>query len=446
MHAVMVRCMFVVNWVANQGNGVNRSKVGSAKARLAAILQPAMKIKFYAFAGILILAGILPSGLFARPADEGRGTLAPAFVEVRFDNSAKFSHLKPGDKLQGKVVRNVFFGEQLAVPKDSRISLPVARLERRRRDKSAYRDVLPWPLQYFVPKYKQYPAFDFADVTLPGGSRLRLRVASVSAVKEVRASLETRNQVKSGRKAGAEKSNRTPRNKRASGPNYELVVDQKSPLTQESALRRASLPEIKTVGAGTEARLALLGSLSASKNRAGEPFKALLIEPLRLNSGVMLPEGTVFEGWIAKRTPARRLSRPGSLYLAFNHIILPAGTTLPISASVAGVGVDQGSHLQVGSEGGLKGGSPGKKRLLVQLGVGYGLSKVVDDSYQLIAEAVVSTATDASTAGTARLVGLGFSGVYWLTRRGRDVALPPYTTLTIRFDRTPSRAPSGALR
>ncbi len=404
-----------------------------------------MKIKVYAFAGILILAGIRPLRLFARPAVEGREPIAPAFVEARFDHSAKFSHLKPGDTLQGKVVRNVFFGARLAVPKDSRISLPVARLERRPRGHSGYSVFLPWPLQYFAPKYKKCPAFDFADVTLPDGSRLRLRVTSVSVVKEVRASLKTKKRAKSGAKAAAEKAKRTARNKKASGPNYELVVDQNSPRIPESAPSRAALAEIKTASAGTKAKLALLGSLSASKSRAGETFKALLIEPLRLNSGVMLPEGTVFEGLVAKRTPARRLSRPGSLYLTFNHIILPAGTSLPIAASLAGVGVDQGSQLKVSSEGGLKGGSLGKKRALVELGISAGISKEADDACQLIAEAILSTATDASTAGTARLVGLGFSGVYWLTRRGRDVALPPYTTLTVQFDRTPSIKPSRTL-
>jgi len=74
-------------------------------------------------------------------------------------------------------------------------------------------------------------------------------------------------------------------------------------------------------------------------------------------------------------------------------------------------------------------------RLLVDLGVSGGLSKVSDDSFQLIAEALISTATDASTAGSARIVAAAFSGIYWLTRHGRDVTLPRYTNLEITFDR-----------
>ena len=92
------------------------------------------------------------------------------------------------------------------------------------------------------------------------------------------------------------------------------------------------------------------------------------------------------------------------------------------------------------SEGGLRGGSPGKARLLIDLGVTGGIAKVSDDSFQLIAEALISTATDASTAGSARLVGAAFSTLYLITRHGRDVILPKYTKMDITFDQ-PFRPP-----
>ncbi len=392
-----------------------------------------MKTRVQRAAAIFVLAGLVPGALVAASA-AGHKTLTPAFVQARFAGATKLSHLKPGDTLQGKVLHNVYFGTRLAIPQGSGISMAVSRLERRRRKPFA---VVPWPVQYFLPKYTKYPAFDFADVVLPGGAQMRLRVVSVSSVKHVHATLEAKRSLKSGETTAENKAKPAKRPKTQS-PTYEVVVDQNPGLMPQPAQLRGAAPRIQTASAGTQAELALVGSLSASKSRTGEPFKALLIEPLRLPSNVTLPEGTVFEGYVAKRTPARRLSRSGSLYLTIDHVMLPAGTSLPIAASVAGVGVDQGSQLHVGSEGGLKGGSPGKKRLLVELGVGYGLSKVADDTYQLIVEAFISTATDASTAGTARLIGLGFTGVYWLTRRGRDVSLPPYTILKVRFDRTPT--------
>ena len=197
-------------------------------------------------------------------------------------------------------------------------------------------------------------------------------------------------------------------------------------------------PEIKTLAAGTEANLALLGRLSASKSRVGEPFQAMLAEPLRLSSGEILPQGSLFEGHVSKSVSPRWLSRPGSLYLRFNQLVLPTGARLPIAASVVGVEASRQSRMKVDSEGNLSGRSPSKKQLLVDVGVGFAISKVADDTYQLLTEALVSTATDASTAGTARLVGMALGGLFFISRHGRDVVLPPYTMINIRFDRSPT--------
>ena len=86
-------------------------------------------------------------------------------------------------------------------------------------------------------------------------------------------------------------------------------------------------------------------------------------------------------------------------------------------------------------EGSLIGARPGKARLLIDLGVAGGISKAADDTMQLIVEALISTATDASTAGGGRIVAAALSGLYLFTRHGRDVTLPRYTNKEITFDR-----------
>jgi hypothetical protein len=83
----------------------------------------------------------------------------------------------------------------------------------------------------------------------------------------------------------------------------------------------------------------------------------------------------------------------------------------------------------------MRGDRPGKVWMLVNLGVTGGVAKEVDDGAQLLIEGLVSTATDASTAGTARIASTLASGVFLLTRHGRDVVLPKYTQLKIVFDR-----------
>jgi hypothetical protein len=163
--------------------------------------------------------------------------------------------------------------------------------------------------------------------------------------------------------------------------------------------------------------------------------QARLLEPVLLNSKVVLPAGTLFEGKVTKKTPPRWLSRAGSLYLGFTDLTLPEGTRIPIVASVAGAELDARSHTRMDAEGGLRGERPGKAWMAINLGVTAGAGKVADDGMQLIIEAIISTASDVSTAGTGRIVAGCVSAIYLATRHGRDVVLPRFTEMDISLDR-----------
>ena len=78
--------------------------------------------------------------------------------------------------------------------------------------------------------------------------------------------------------------------------------------------------------------------------------------------------------------------------------------------------------------------------MLINAGVTAGIAKVADDGAQLVIEAIVATATDASTAGTGRAIALCASGLFMVTRHGRDVVLPRFTEMDITFDRPLSLA------
>lgn len=404
-----------------------------------------MKVRAYALVGILLVVLCLPLGLLAAPNEASHAASGLAFMEVQLAAPVKFSRLKPGDRLNGKVTQDVFSGYSLMVPSGSVVHLTVSSMRRGRRK---YSNLWPWPVRYFLPKYQRIPSFDFADVSLPSGRSVRLRVETLATLDSIHVAVQSRGGKKQRGKStsAAQPAKRAQAGQLSSGPRLQLVLNPMQPeegspsptVAASSAARCAHCSGIGSLAAGSQAELVLLGPLSASKSHTGDPFKALLMQPLRLNSRQVLPEGAVFEGRVTKSVPPRWLSRPGSLYVRFTRLMLPAAGSRPIAASVAGVDVGRRSHLHVSSEGGLSGGSPSKVELLKELGVGMGLAKVADDSYQLIAEALISTATDASTAGTARLMGFAISGLYALTRHGHDVTLPPYTTITIRFDRSPT--------
>jgi hypothetical protein len=370
------------------------------------------------------------------------------FIEVQLEAPLKLSQLRPGSVLEGKVARDVYAGDRQLFAAGSRVHLTVGNLERKPRE---HDDHWPWVVRFFTPRHEDYPSFQSASISLPDGTGIPMQVSFVSGIHEIKLSAQAKSTVRSpdsspatSRITSGKRRARQP--KSGSGPTWILAAerptgwDLPSTASGEEFSNPVSPPLSETLAADTQAHVILLGRLSASQNHAGDSFQVRLLESVRLGSRVVLPEGAVFEGRVVKSVPPRRLSRPGSLQLTFNKFVLPAGGGAAIVASLAGAEVDQRSRISMNSEGVLRGGSPGKARLLIDLGVTGGIAKVSDDSFQLIAEALISTATDASTAGSARLVGAAFSALYLITRHGRDVVLPKYTKMDITFDQ-PFRPP-----
>ena len=373
------------------------------------------------------------------------------YVKVRLDSNMKASALKPGDVVQGNLSQDVYSRDKQLFPAGSRVHLVVDKLEQRRRKPN---DHWPWVVNVFTPRHEKYPTFQSAHVSAADGTEVPLRVSllSIGEAVEVRArsKKDKSEQHPGGSPTPDERvvSIASPSPKQtaddtrgSSTPtaNFEASILKSEPLPAVGQAR-ASLPsgQNATIPAGTQARVILLGGVSASKSREGEPFRARLVQPVYAGDMLVLPEGSVFEGKVVKSARPRMLSRAGSVLLSFTAVTGPSGTAEPIAASITGVELDRRSHTQVDTEGQLRGDRPGKAWMVMNLGVTGGLAKVTDDSAQLLVEAIVSTATDVSTAGTARIAGACVSGVFMLTRHGRDVVLPQYTEMNIMFDRPAS--------
>jgi hypothetical protein len=114
---------------------------------------------------------------------------------------------------------------------------------------------------------------------------------------------------------------------------------------------------------------------------------------------------------------------------------------MTVEAVVSQVDRDGRSKTTLDPEGDMHGGHAGKAWLLANIGVTAGLTKISDDTSQLIIEAISSTATDASTAGTARIAAAVVGGIFLLTRHGRDVVLPQYNEMEVTLSR-PTTVPS----
>ena len=173
--------------------------------------------------------------------------------------------------------------------------------------------------------------------------------------------------------------------------------------------------------AGKTATLILLSDVS-SKLSNGAPFKARLADPVKANGQEVLPAGTVFQGTI-KAVRSRRLHRAGSLYLRFQGVRLPNGSTEVIDASLTSL---PGKKWKLDSEGTIR-PRISRKRLLLEVAAGGLVAKLSDD----LAESLIT----GLSAGGARFFGLGGALVFYFVRRGRETTLPRGTQLEVTFNR-----------
>jgi len=381
----------------------------------------------------------------ANSAAEGRQTKSGLYLRVQLGRSVRTSKLKLGDVISGRLALDVYSGTQELFPKGSEVRLTVDKLARRKRVPN---DHWPWVIKFFTPRHENYPTFSSAAVNAPQGhpTNLQVSVIAISPKVEVHAAAK----VHSARDEAASPGQKKSSKERKLPPAVMIALEAETPQsddsnpasqTAESPPRTAAAPQLP---AGTQAKVVLLDSISASKSQPGERLVARLIEPVRVGGAMALPEGTLLEGKVVARTPPRMLSRPGSVLLTFTQLQLPKETGIPISASVSAAELDQRSRTKIDPEGKLRGDPPGKAWMLINIGTTAGIAKVADDGTQLVIEAIVSTATDASTAGTARIVATGASGLFLLTRHGRDVVLPRFTEMNIVFDRSVELPPSGS--
>jgi len=380
------------------------------------------------------------------------------YVKVQLANTVKVSHLKTGDVIEGKLIQDVYSGNHELFPAGCAVHLTVDKLGRRRRVPN---DHWPWVVKAFTPRHENYPTFQSATVTLPDGREAPLRVSLIFINREIE--VHARAKTKTNKKAPESAANAGPSpvpaptgsndaastrsakkllgaviTLEASNPNEVLTTKTSAVAPGEGP--GTALPGPVTLAAGTQAQIILLGGVSASKSRPGDSFQARLVEPVRADSKVVLPEGTLLRGKVVSRTPPRMLSRAGSILLVFTDMTLPGRADIPLAASVTAVELDQRSRTKIDPEGKMHGDRPGRAWMAINIGVTAGIAKEADDTLQLIIEAFVSTATDASTAGVGRIVATCASGLFILTRHGRDVVLPRFTEMNIMLDRPLSLA------
>jgi hypothetical protein len=389
--------------------------------------------------GIALVAWATVSGAYSQSADGH----APV-IWIAMQGSTQLKKVAPGTTLEGKLARSVYWRDTEVFPQGSTVRLVVDQIESRKKTYAV--DDRPFVIHLFAPRHDVVARFRSVNVLMPGGAEVPLRATFIALTQRAELRAETK---KPAGKAVADPGGPAPKIKQQKAvPPWVLTLQVEPEGTTFPALAEAragkdagapaACPEPCTIADGTRMPLVLIEGLSAAKTHQGQTFQAVLLEPVLVGSTIAIPQGSILQGVLAKRVPPRRLYRPGSLNLLFTHLSLPDGAATAIAASPVAAEVDRGTHMTMDSEGRIHAQNPGKARFLLDFGVTGGISKVSDDTTQLIIEAIVSTATDASTAGAARFAAMCASGIFLLTRHGRDVILPPYTEMDVSLSRAVS--------
>jgi hypothetical protein len=366
-----------------------------------------------------------------------RGPATPLYVKVQFNKNIRLKSLRPGEITQGNLASDVYASDRKLFSAGSAVRLTVDHVDRKPRFAS---ERWPWVIKAFLPRHEAFPVFKDVAIAAPSGAESRIDVSLLSAAPKMEIHAAQRRGRKKGMdSAEAESAIQAGGIPHPSSRSIGMVMSfEARPSGDTLSGPGSDQPSISAPGslpAGTRCRILLLSGISASKSHPGDKLQARVLEPVLADSRVLLPAGSMFEGTVTKAIAPRMLSRPGSLSVVFTSVSIPGGPPIAVAASLSQVELNRGSHTKIDAEGHLRGDRPGAASLLINGGLTAGIAKEVDDGTQLVMEAILSGATDASTAGTARIAGTVASGIFMLTRHGRDVVLPSYTEMSLTLNR-----------
>jgi len=182
---------------------------------------------------------------------------------------------------------------------------------------------------------------------------------------------------------------------------------------------------------GTQVRLVLLNGLSTSVSHDGDPFEAVVSEPVYLGGQLLLPAGTHVRGVVARVYHRKRFNMfrgQAAMDLQFQAIELH-GREVPVQMSI--LGIQQNSSAGTRKRGDLR---------TVEGEVVQAKQDIKGDLAVMGLSTGGGAAVGAIFSHVVRGLALGMAGgaTYIVVRKGRDVELPAQTAFLVRVDRTVS--------
>ena len=194
----------------------------------------------------------------------------------------------------------------------------------------------------------------------------------------------------------------------------------------------ASLAQPHQVMQGTQMHLTLLNSINTATARNGDPFVAIVADPVYLGAQMLIPAGARIHGVIGTVNKARRFSLfRGQAYfnLTFRSLEIDS-RIVPLQMSLLAIEQPRGQ-------------SNGKARKDLRIQEGQVVQAKHDVKGDITAGAIGTgggTLIGMVFSHAMRGFGIGMAGsaVYIVARKGKEVELPAQTGLLVRMDNTVS--------
>jgi len=181
---------------------------------------------------------------------------------------------------------------------------------------------------------------------------------------------------------------------------------------------------------GTQVHLTLLSGISTAVAKDGDPFVAVVAEPVYLGSQLLLPAGTRVNGIIGTVEKARHFSVfRGQAYMNLSFRSIEVDSRLiPVQMSL--ITIEQ-PHGQ----------ASGKRRKDIKIEEGQVVQEKHDVKGDIVGATIGTgggTLIGAVFSHVARGFGFGLAGsaAYIVARKGKDLELPAQTGMLVRMDNT----------
>lgn len=181
---------------------------------------------------------------------------------------------------------------------------------------------------------------------------------------------------------------------------------------------------------GTEVHLTLLTPISSSVSREGDPFIAVLAQPVSLDSRILLPAGTRVHGVIGTIQKAKSFSVfRGQAYmnLAFKSIEMDS-RLIPVQMSLVAIGQPRVDNYS----------QPRRDVKVIEGEVVQQKHDYGGDAIGMVVGGGGGTLMGVLFSNITRGLGIGLAAgaVYVVARKGKEVDLPAQTGLLARLDST----------